>query len=536
MAKGDNPFDPTDEGPYVPPTRMPGPPQPPVSGNPFDPAPVDYPAPATLAGNVADVLKPASNVFSVGMRDRLGGAYRWATGEAPSYGAGVEQELADTAARRERSPYLSVAGDIAGGTAQAFVPGIGAVGRNISLALGGAGTGIRPALARIAGYGVEGGALGAAQAAGQTYTGNPQDYARNAMVGGVLGSALGAPFGVSADVAPRSLAVVPNSTELKQSARDSYTATHNIPIAYDANHYGNFLDAAQQYIATPGPNRQPTNVYKSPTVFGSLDNARQDLQGNTLVTPFTIDTLRQQLTGVNEPGAGNIRNLLDAYMAHPAGQVRGTDANRAEVTRLLGDARGDYRAGKRTQTIEEANQYAADSAAVADSGLNVANTYGQKLKNLLNPRSAEGRWYTPEEKQDIRSTARRDTFANVGRAAGNLLGGGLGAYGGMLGVSGAHAAFMTGDVKPLVAGVAAPALGYAIKNASNRAMANEANALADRMAMNSPLYRERVANAPTVAGPGLSNTKEAVRNAATIELLNQARLRGGMAPYAEDRQ
>lgn len=548
MAKGDNPYDPNDETPYVPPGALrPSylPAEAPISGttNPFEPPTgTDYPAPATALSNAADFSKAASNTFSMGMRDRLGGAYRYFTGQAPSYSEGVNQEVADTLARRERSPYLSIAGDVAGGAAQAAVPGVGAIGRNVSLALGGAGRGLYPNIARTIGYGIEGGVLGAGQAAGQTYTGNAQDYARNAMIGGALGTVVGAPFGHFADVAPRSLAVVPNSGELKQSARDSYLATHNVPIAYDANHYWSGLDALEQQLYAGSPTSQGTNQVKSPTVFEALRLAREGrAQANqpgvyATVSPAHIDAIRQQLTGVNEPGAYQVRQWLDNYMQSPAGQVAGTNAHRAEVGRLLGEARGDYRAAKRTQTIEEANQYAADRAQVANSGQNVANTYGQKLTNLLNPKSREGRWYTPEEKADIRSTARRDALAQGQRIVGNLLGGGLGAYGGILGAGGASTAFMTGDIKPLIAGVGAPLAGYLVKGASNRAMVNEANALADRMAMNSPLYRQRAANAPTVAGPGLGNTPETVRNALTIELLNQARLRGGMVPSLQEQQ
>jgi hypothetical protein len=254
---------------------------------------------------------------------------------------------------------------------------------------------------------------------------------------------------------------------------------------------------------------------------------------NPTVSPKNIDDLRQQLTGVREPGAYQARQWLDQFMASPQAVVRGTDAQRNEITRLLAEGRGDWRAAKRTQTIEEANQYAADRAATADSGRNVGNTYRQKLVALLNPKSSEGRWYTPEEKADIRTVTRREGAADVARLGGNLMGGGGGAYAGVLGTGGLASSFMSGDWRPAAVGFGVPAAGMALRGMTNRGTVAAAENLADTMAMRSPLYRARAANAPVVGGPGLGNLGESSRNAITIEMLNQLKQRGYMAPEAE---
>jgi hypothetical protein len=499
------------------------PPQVPISGNPFLPAPANAPPPATLLGNAADVAKAASNTFSFGMRDRLEGAIRAATGDVPSYSAGVDQAVADSAMRRERSPYLSVAGDVAGGTAQAFVPGAGALGRGTAAALGGAGRGVGPIAARVAGYGLEGGALGAAQAAGHTYSGNPADYANNALVGGAFGSLVGAPFGAVANVAPRSTAPVPNSTQLRAEASRGYTDTHAVPIAYDRGHFLRGIDALEQQLYGV------TNPVKSAGVWDTLRYARQGNPppgANATVSPKNIDELRQQLTGSREPGATRARSWLDSYMQDPTGVVRGGQAERDQIARLLTDARGNYRAGKRTQTVEETNQYAEDRAATANSGANTGNTYRQKLVALLNPKSREGRWYTPEEKADIRDVTRGEGAANALRSTGNFLKGITGQVAGGGGIVGA---LTTGDLTPLWGAAAYPA-GAALKGISNNMTANHASQLADRMAMRSPLYREWAAQSPVVAGPGLGNVAEGSRNAITNQVLEQLRLRGMMSP------
>jgi hypothetical protein len=218
-------------------------------------------------------------------------------------------------------------------------------------------------------------------------------------------------------------------------------------------------------------------------------------------------------------------------MQSPIAQASGTDAQRNRMASTLDAARGDYRAGKRTQTVEETNQYAEDRAATANSGANTGNTYRQKLVALLNPKSAEGKWYTPEEKADIRSVTRGEGATDAMRSTGNFLKGITGQVAGGGGLAGALA---TGDATPLW-GMAAYPAGAAIKGIGNRMTVDSAERLADKMARRSPLYREWAAQSPTVAGPGLGNTPEAIRNALTLQMLEQLRLRGVMPSTEETR-
>jgi hypothetical protein len=526
-----------DELDFPPAARTPaGPPEVPISRlNRFDEEAVrEAPAPSTLMSNAADFMKPASNTFSMGMRDRLEGAVDWARGNAPSYSEGVDRAVADSRMRRERSPIISAAGDVAGGTAQAFVPGVGTAGRSISAALGGAGRGLGPIAARTAGYGIEGGLLGAGQAAGGTYSGKPEDYANAAMTGGAFGALVGAPFGKFADVAPRSAAAIPNSKELRAAGTAGYDATHAMPVAYSAPHFWNGVDALEQQLLQGTAGARATNRTRSGSIFDTLDQARSGRgtippgQWGT-VSPRDIDGLRQQLTGVSEPGAGHARRWLDSYMQDPSGVVRGTDAQRAEIATLLNNARGNWRAAKRTENIENTNQYASDRTDTANSGANADNTYRQKLVALLNPKSSEGKWYTPSEKSDIRqvtSGAAGEGTANAFRTTGNYL---KGITGQAAGGGGVAAALATGDLTPLL-GLAAFPAGHALKATANRMTRENAARLEEQMAMRSPLYRDRAANAPVLSGPGLGNTMEAGRNAITNQIINQLRIRGYMEP------
>lgn len=105
-----------------------------------------------------------------------------ATFGAPGWLPGGQQAIE---AARARSPYATTAGDFAG-----MVPAAAA-----DLAVGGAATPAffaRPLLRTMGREAVVGGGLGAAEAAGHTYSGDPQEIAGNALAGGALGGALGA--------------------------------------------------------------------------------------------------------------------------------------------------------------------------------------------------------------------------------------------------------------------------------------------------------------------------------------------------------
>ena len=130
-----------------------------------------------------DAVRAAANAVTFGGADRLAGAMGGLT-SGKGYGAGVDEEVALSEAARKRSPYASIAGDVTGAVA---LPGFGAA--RLAARYGGG------ALARALAYGGTGAATGAAQGAGTTYTGNPEDYLKNAVLGGAIGAPLGAAGG-----------------------------------------------------------------------------------------------------------------------------------------------------------------------------------------------------------------------------------------------------------------------------------------------------------------------------------------------------
>jgi len=68
----------------------------------------------TIGQTLIDAGAAAGHAATFGLdvrRDALSG---WLSGDYPSYSAGVEAEQAKLAKQRERSPYASIAGDVAG--------------------------------------------------------------------------------------------------------------------------------------------------------------------------------------------------------------------------------------------------------------------------------------------------------------------------------------------------------------------------------------------------------------------------------------
>lgn len=146
------------------------------------------------AADVADwhqkALRLAGNSFTYGLGDRARaiGQTLWGTTPAggPGYSEALKEQNAITQKIRDENPQRAIAADIGGAVAGGFGlarAGVTTAGRFATA----------PWYARAGAAGAEGAALGAAQGAGNTYTGNPMDYAENAGKGAMVGGLLGLP-------------------------------------------------------------------------------------------------------------------------------------------------------------------------------------------------------------------------------------------------------------------------------------------------------------------------------------------------------
>jgi hypothetical protein len=135
-----------------------------------------------VGSKLDDWARLAANGATFGMADKFAGGMDALTGKAPSYDAGVKSQRAETQGVRDRLPEAPVA-EAAGGLAG----GVGLLRNGLTLA-GRFGPSM---LGRVAGYGLEGGAYGAAHGAGNTYSEKPSDYIENAKSGATTGALIG---------------------------------------------------------------------------------------------------------------------------------------------------------------------------------------------------------------------------------------------------------------------------------------------------------------------------------------------------------
>jgi len=131
-----------------------------------------------------DFVRRAANMATFGTADKLAAGANSAI-SGGSYDDALKAERAQSAAALDRSPVSSRAGDVAG-----VLTGAGALIKNgITLAPKLADA---PLLLKMAGFGAEGAAYGAANAAGNTDSGDLNSRLRTALYGGMEGAAIGA--------------------------------------------------------------------------------------------------------------------------------------------------------------------------------------------------------------------------------------------------------------------------------------------------------------------------------------------------------
>jgi hypothetical protein len=139
-----------------------------------------------VGGVVDDGVRMLANGATFGMADRIAGGMDALTGQAPSYSAGVDAQHTKTEDVRKAAPVAAGVAEAIGGLGT----GVGLMKNSVSL-IGRLGTGIVP---KVATFGAEGAAYGAAQGAGNTYSEKTQDYVdagkSGARLGGLIGGSL----------------------------------------------------------------------------------------------------------------------------------------------------------------------------------------------------------------------------------------------------------------------------------------------------------------------------------------------------------
>lgn len=213
---------------------------------------------------------------------------------------------------------------------------------------------------------------------------------------------------------------------------------------------------------------------QAPISFTELDNTRKIL-GNMARGATSPSSMERMNAGAAQRAIQEIDNVLPTLQ--PSDFASGANRH-AEIVQRLANARDNAAAAFRSQALAQAEFKAENNAGAANSGANVENALRQQAKAILN-NPARLRGYNQAERDQLQRFVRGEGGRNLIRWVGNLLGGGGGL--GMLG-TGAAGAFALGP-----AGLAAPVLGWGIKQAGNAASRRAFNQLDEMVRQRSAL-------------------------------------------------
>jgi len=310
-------------------------------------------------------------------------------------------------------------------------------------------------------------------------------------------------------------------TPTQGTAQTGYDAINASPVRYHPNSGHDISALAQQHLS-----RQPGGFtrQKAPEVYDTLEQfAQRTAAEGRLLTPGDLDTLRQSLRGLegpNGPAGNHVVNMLDTWMTsrNPAINsriVQGTPDDLNAMRANFQQARGDYRAGETSRTVEDAIDRADTRAGSTYSGMGAGNATRQNLAAFSNSQAGRDRIFgaTQAEREAIWRASQGSPMANVERTVSNVLGGGGGAAttvaSGTVGGAAGTGAHMLGfdPVSSLIigggAGLGAAGLGRAARRSGNERIVNAAEDAATGIRQNSPEYARRAAlpeNAP-IADP-----------------------------------
>jgi hypothetical protein len=491
--------------------------------------------PAAGVQTADDAVRAAANAATFGMADRFAGYMNSGgpqtlsgliTGQKPlSYDEAVNAEVKKSEEARARSPTASLAGDVAGAAA---VPGFGA--EALAARMGGG------LLARGGAYGLTGAATGAAQGAGNTYTGNPSDYLTNAGIGGAVGLVTGAGGGAAFGARPSRPPAPATIPEQRATTDMAYTAMRANPTRYDPAHFAQRAnDLEQSFYTNP---HFVTEREFSPASFRTLDRMRQPQPSTAAtggLTPGQIDLSRQLLgnadTRVDKRAAGYVRRGIDDFVENPPvgavlpGAGNAQSARDAAAQALL--ARQSHAGAERSQVSENLRRKAEAEAGSRNSGLNVEAKLRSAYADFTKPNVKTGRsraqnaGFNADEIGSMErfhsgvDTPLRNTIRYLGNLGGG--GGGLGtlAAGGVgIGATGAYAS----DDPRWYGALALPAVGLGGRVLGNRIARQNINALDEMIRSRNPTSQYLQMTQPRIPGGGSDASAKAARDLIALEL------------------
>lgn len=311
----------------------------------------------------------------------------------------------------------------------------------------------------------------------------------------------------------------PSAQELKAAASKGYDAARASGLEIRGGAVGELARTLEGDLVEKGIIGE-----HAPGTFAVISKIASPPEGG-VATVANIESIRRAFGNVKGDNATDrfaaalaVRRLDDFLDSLPAESVvAGTaPAEGAQaVSDILRNARGNYGAAQRsndlTGTLDRANtgilERAETRAQATYSGRNLDNTIRQRVASLLEkPKEVTG--FSDAELEALREVVQGGPVRNAARKVGNFLGGGGGLGQAIVGGGTGFAASGGDPTTALLAGLAPVVAGTAAKGLENT-LAKRSLAQADALTrMNSPLFRELLAQQP---GPDLDRNMAILR-------------------------
>jgi hypothetical protein len=313
------------------------------------------------------------------------------------------------------------------------------------------------------------------------------------------------PMGPVGAIAPRA-AVAPSREILKDSASGTYDAVRDMKVPFNSGPVADRVGALKNQLEqTFGIDRDT-----SPKSFNALDTLDRRLSEKPQVTTEDIEIARRKLDSAaadfnnktDQKTAGLLRKGLEGIVENPPPRAvpegRFDDAMRAAG--LMKEARGNYGAAARAETLDKLAEKADRQAAVSNSGLNLDNTLRQRVNSLLSdPKKVRG--FSDEEKAALNEVAMGTPSRNAIRYASNLLGGGGGLGAVTAGLASGLVGAAAGGPIGAALGTVPPVVGLLAKKYSAGATRSALDAANEMVRQRSPMYEGILAQQSPISIP-----------------------------------
>jgi len=331
----------------------------------------------------------------------------------------------------------------------------------------------------------------ATEAAGALTDDNP--YAR--VAGGLTGALAGPAAFNRAVKSMRPGQVEPTIEELKAASRAGYQHPEIDAVSIKPQSVNNLAASIENDLLGQG-----FRAKNHPAAFDVVDELKS---ASGPVRIADLDATRKAL-GVTAKEVDAVgKSTASALAAQKAiakiddflpnlGQADLIAGDAAKANAILGEARQNWGAAKRSERVQTLAANAEINAASANSGGNIQNATKQAFKPLLRNNAAKAVGYNVDELAALNNIVRGTWTGSAARAAGNLLGGG----GGLGMLAGGAAGYSQGGVPGAIAvGLA----GRGLKRIGDRSTLNAVAKLDKMLRARSPEAVKMAAQNPQIA-------------------------------------